>query len=190
MLVVLDVETKNMFDGVNRKKPEDLGISFVGVLTVDSGREKYLGFWEHELPKLWPLLEQVDLVVGFNLFGFDFPALSSYYSGDLTKLPALDLLKEFESVAGHRISLNSLAKATLGLEKSGTGIQAIDLFAQGKLEELKKYCLKDVEITYKLYQHARQFGFLKYVNKWNNVCQIKLELKNQNQEAKVQMTLG
>jgi DEAD/DEAH box helicase domain-containing protein len=190
MLTVLDVETKTAFDNLKRKKPEDLGVSFTGVMTLEAGKKKYLGFWEDELSLLWPLLEQSDLVVGFNLFDFDYPALSPYYSGDLASLPTLDILKEFEKTAGHRISLNSIAKATLGLEKNGTGLQAIGLFNKGRLDELKKYCLKDVEITYKVYKHIKQFGFLKYINKWNNVRQIKLDFKVDDKEAKVQMTLG
>jgi len=118
MLTVLDVETKTAFDNLKRKKPEDLGVSFTGVMTLEAGKKKYLGFWEDELSLLWPLLEQSDLVVGFNLFDFDYPALSPYYSGDLASLPTLDILKEFEKTAGHRISLNSIEAVLMNLKNT------------------------------------------------------------------------
>lgn len=189
MLIVLDLETQKSFSEVEKADPKKLKVAFVGTLVIDDRKEEYLGFWGKELDQLFPLLEKASLVVGFNLKGFDYPVLSAYYPGDLNLLPTLDILEEFERLAGHRISLNSIARATLNIEKNGSGMQAINLYEQGKLDELKKYCFKDVRITYKIYQHGKKFGFLKYINRWNNIKTIKVNFKKEK-EAKVQMTLA
>ncbi|OGD54847.1 hypothetical protein A3J78_00840 [Candidatus Beckwithbacteria bacterium RBG_13_35_6] len=78
----------------------------------------------------------------------------------------------------------------MGIQKIGNGLEAINFFEQGKLDELKKYCLKDVEITYKIYEHGRKFGFLKYINKWNNLKKIKVDFNQEINKAEIQMTLG
>jgi len=184
------VETKKAFSQVDKGDLKKLEVSFVGLMVKDDQGEQYFGFWEHELGKLWPILEQAELIIGFNIKEFDFKVLAPYYSGDLAKLPVLDILEEFTKQAGHRISLNSLARASLATEKNGTGMQAIDLFAQGKLDQLKKYCLKDVKITYQIYQYIRKFGFIKFINKWNNIKQVKIDFSSKLDQAKVQMTLG
>ncbi|MFC1711074.1 ribonuclease H-like domain-containing protein, partial [Patescibacteria group bacterium] len=144
MIVVLDVETKKSFSELEKMDPKKLEVSLVGILVKEKEKENYHSFLENELEKLWPLLEKANLIVGFNIIGFDYPVLSPYYSGDLFQLPTLDILDEFKKQAGYRISLDKIAKSTLGIQKIGDGLKAIDLFKKGKIEELKKYCLKDV----------------------------------------------
>jgi len=190
MLLVLDVETQKSLSQVKEKDPRQLKASFTGVLVKDKSKEQYLGFWENELDKLWPILERADLVVGFNLIAFDYPVLSFYYPGQLAKLPTLDILQQFKEQAGHRISLDNIAQPTLGMAKTGSGLKAIELYRQGKLAELKKYCLKDVEITYQIYRHGQKFGFLNYRDKWNNIRKVKVNFSRPVKQTEVQMTLG
>jgi DEAD/DEAH box helicase domain-containing protein len=42
----------------------------------------------------------------------------------------------------------------LGKGKSGTGLQAILYWRNGRLEELKKYCLDDVRVTKQVYEYG------------------------------------
>ena len=83
--IFLDVETKKTFDDVGGFFPEKLGISFVGIAVRDgmSGKGEMKGFFEADLPDLWPILETADVVVGFNIDGFDMPTMVNYYSGDI-----------------------------------------------------------------------------------------------------------
>ena len=120
--LIFDVETKKIFDDVSGHFPEKLGVSFVGTCwRHDHGAKGEMkGFFEEELPEFFKLLEQADLVVGFNSIGFDLPALSPYYQGDLSQLPSLDLLERIKKQLGHRISLDAVAKETLGFGKTGT----------------------------------------------------------------------
>jgi DEAD/DEAH box helicase domain-containing protein len=56
------------------------------------------------------------------------------------------------------VSLNDLAKATLGTQKSGHGFLAIEYFRKGEMEKLKSYCLDDVKITKELYEYGKREG--------------------------------
>ncbi len=52
----------------------------------------------------------------------------------------------------YRVSLQALAKGTLGESKMGKATDAPTLFAEGKLDKLVEYCQKDVELTRAVFQ--------------------------------------
>jgi DEAD/DEAH box helicase domain-containing protein len=131
--------------------------------------------FEADIPKLFPVMEQADVIIGFNSDGFDLPALSAYYSGDLKRLPSLDLLAQIKAAAGHRLSLDAVAAQTLGTQKSGHGLDAIKWFAQGELDKLKRYCMKDVEITRDLFDYGREHHHIKFLNHWNNLIELPVD---------------
>jgi DEAD/DEAH box helicase domain-containing protein len=181
--VILDVETQKTFDAVGGYFPEKLGVSFVGVIErlgfPEEGHaaETRYEIFEPDLKKLWPILETADVIIGFNTDGFDLPALSPYYVGDLKKLPSLDLLAVITDVTGHRISLDAVAKETLGTQKSGDGLDAIRYFEEKQFDLLAKYCMKDVEITRDIYDYGRQKGKIKFLNRWNNLMEIDVNFR-------------
>ena len=168
--LILDVETKKTFDEVGGFFPEKLGISFVGVCMRKNFSEKgqMLSFFEKDLGELFPLLEKADVVVGFNIDGFDMPTFLNYYSGDISKIPTLDILSRIKDSAGHRIKLDSVAQETLGVGKSGDGLDAIKYYHQGRLEELQKYCLQDVIVTRDVYDYGlNKFETITNNSHWN-----------------------
>ena len=114
--------------------------------------------------KLEEAMKQADLIIGFNIRDFDFEVLAPYFMTPIKNFPVLDLLVEFEKVRGHRISLQSLAQATLQTSKSGSGWDALQLFKDGKIEELKKYCMDDVRITKDIYEYGIQHGKVLFVS--------------------------
>lgn len=106
-----------------------------------------------------------DLVIGFNLAGFDLPVLageSPPLGAWVLELPTLDLLQEIQAALGHRLSLDHLAEETLGRRKTGSGLEALELYRQRRWRKLERYCLEDVRITRDLYEHARRRGWLRY----------------------------
>jgi len=66
----------------------------------------------------------------------------------------LDLLAEIEKVLHHRIKLELVAQGTLGSGKSGSGLEALLYYKNGRMDLLKKYCTDDVKITKQVYDYA------------------------------------
>ena len=160
--VVLDVETQKGFHEVDRKKLHLLKISVACI--YDSLTDSYHGFEEKEMMKLEEILKQADLIIGFNIRGFDLEVLAPYMMTPVKSLPVLDLLEEFEKSRGHRASLQSIAQATLQTSKSGTGWDAIRLYKEGRIAELKKYCMDDVKITKEVYEYGLKHGKISFIS--------------------------
>jgi DEAD/DEAH box helicase domain-containing protein len=150
--IVLDIETKNTFQDVGAYNPALLEISLIGCYFYET--DTCETFLEEDLPKLWPRLERSDRIIGYNLFGFDYPCMQSYYTGDLLKFPTIDIMLEIERRIGHRVKLDDVAQATLGVGKSGHGLMAVEYWRKGEIQKLKDYCLQDVKVTRDVYEHA------------------------------------
>jgi DEAD/DEAH box helicase domain-containing protein len=173
--VVFDIETKNIFQEVGSNNPTDLSISIVGI--YDSQTDSFKTYLEDELPELWPILETTDLLIGFNSDHFDLPLLNKYYPGNLDKIKSLDILKEIQKSAGRRMKLDQVAEGTLGVNKSGHGLDAINWWKNGEIEKLRNYCLDDVRITRDLYNYAIQNQKLFFREGGRN-NEIKLDTSN------------
>ena len=158
--LVIDIETKNSFADVGgHHNLGKLDVSFVGVYSYN--QDKYLSFTENEMDKLASLIQKAGLLIGFSINRFDLPVLEKHCKFNIFALPRLDLLDEIELVLGHRISLDSLAKTNLGVGKThSTGLEAIRLYNEGKMDELASYCLNDVKIAKELYDLAKKQGHL------------------------------
>jgi DEAD/DEAH box helicase domain-containing protein len=151
--IVLDLETQNLFQDVGgRGKNHLLKVSLCGI--YDYSRDQYLMYEESELPKLAPLLQSADQIIGFNIKDFDFQVLQPYLNFDLSEIPYYDLLEEINKAIGHRIKLESVAQGTLGAGKSGDGKEAVLYYRNGRMDLLKKYCQRDVQVTRQIYEYA------------------------------------
>ncbi len=158
--ITFDVETKNIFQDVGSNDPSALDISVVCI--HDSETLLYSSFLEEDFNKLWPIIEQADMLITFNGNHFDIPLLNKYYSGDLKKIKSLDLMAEVKNVLGRRIKLDTLAEATLGKKKGANGLDAITWWQNGEIDKIIKYCIEDVKITKELYDYAIKNGKLMY----------------------------
>ena len=157
--IVLDIETKNTFADVGGQDYlTDLKISFVGVYSYK--QNAYLSFFEHELDKLKTLLQGAGLIIGFSINRFDLPILNKHLNINLNTIENIDILDDIETKLGHRVGLDWLAQTNLKIGKTGHGLEAIKLYKEGKLEELKNYCLQDVKLTKDLYELGKKQGHL------------------------------
>lgn len=190
-LVVFDVETKKAFDEVGGYFPDKLGVSVSGVWYEEQGSEGILrAFREEEFSEMFKLFESADRIVGFNSIDFDMAALKPYYLGDLLKLPNFDILQKVEEKVGYRVKLDALAKETLGIQKGGSGLDAITYYHEGNWEKLTKYCLEDVAITKDLYIYGLEHKELKFKNKWNELVTVGVDFSYQEKkDSSVQVTL-
>lgn len=173
--VVLDIETRNTFQDVGAYNPSLLKISLIGCYFYET--DTYESFLEEDLPKLWPRLERADRIIGYNLIGFDYPCMQQYYSGDIMKLPTVDVLVEIEKSLGFRVKLDDVAQATLGVGKSGHGLMAVEYWKKGEIDKLRDYCLQDVKVTKDVYEHAMEKGFIAVNNRQGQRMEVKLPIK-------------
>jgi len=185
--VVLDIETANTFQDVGKYDPTLLKVSLVG--TYSYATNSYESFLEPDLPKLWRLLESADRIIGFNIMHFDFPVLNSYYPGDLTTFPSLDLMVEIEKVIGFRLKLDHVAQMCLGTGKSGNGLQAIEFFKRGEIDKLRDYCLQDVKVTKEVYEYGVANKFVKYRDRLGQVLNAPVDFAPKETPSAIRMTL-
>ena len=158
--IVFDIETRNSFAEVGSHDPRALDLALLVI--YDYQDNSYSSYLQEDLHKLWPILEAADLLIGFNSDYFDIPLLNKYYPGDLTKIKSLDILAEIKKSIGKRISLDAVAGGTLGTAKSSHGLQAVEWWKQGEIENIRKYCQDDVKITKDVYDYALANGRLGY----------------------------
>lgn len=153
--VVFDIETYGDIRDLSTMK-----ITVVSLYEYENDR--YRSFGDGELRDLWPILEKAERIIGYNSAHFDLPILGRYYTGDLTRIPHLDILAVIKESTGSRFKLNDIAKATLQIEKSADGLQAMRWYEEGKIDEIKKYCEQDVKVTKEVYDYGRKNKMLYY----------------------------
>ncbi len=156
--LVLDLETQHTFAEVGGRNFGALKVSVVGVYSYSQG--KLLFFPEDKVGELFPLMEEAELIIGFNIKRFDYAVLEPYGEKPLADLPTLDILEDVYSSLGYRLKLDELAQYTLGRGKSGSGLDAIRYFRSGELDKLNSYCGDDVLITRDLYEYGKKNGFI------------------------------
>lgn len=183
--ITFDIETRNIFQDVGGNDPTLLDLSIVCI--HDSDTDTYSSYTQEELPNLWPIFEKADMLIGYNSDHFDIPILNKYYSGDLTKIKSLDILKEIKSVLGRRLKLDSVAEATLDKKKTGHGLEAVAWWKSGEIEKIRKYCIEDVKITKELYDYAVKNNLLKYKD-MGKLKEIRLDTSKWENEEQNSMT--
>lgn len=170
--IVLDIETQNLFSDVGGKENlAKLSLSVAGVFSY--ANNVFLTFTESEMPNFENLLKNTDLIIGFNIDHFDLPVLQKYLSIDLNKIPTFDIMNEVVNAMGHRVSLNDLVSNTLGERKSADGLMAVQYWREGRIDELKKYCLDDVRLTRDLYEYGLKKAEIKFTARDANIPYVK-----------------
>lgn len=176
--IVFDIETQN---GLNSDLTK-LKVSCVSIYQYAA--DTYQSFEEHELNKLWPILEKADLLIGYNSKHFDVPVLNNYYMGDLSKIPHLDMMEKVKESLGFRLKLADLAAATLdNVEKSADGAQAVRWWNEGKIAEIKKYCEQDVLVTKEIYDFGKQNNQLFYKSLAGEVLPFRVNFESAASEG-------
>ncbi len=186
--LVFDIETKNIFSEVNSNDPVALDISVVSV--YDSATDKVTSYLEQDFKNMWPLFENVDVMVGYNSEHFDIPLLNKYYSGDLSKIKSIDLMVFIKNSLGRRVKLDDIAHATLGKKKIAHGLEAVKWWKEGKIDEIKKYCEEDVMITKQLYEFALANKFLKLKDFKGEIIKIPIDTSTWGEKNDTSITFS
>lgn len=197
--VIFDIETQKLFDQIpDRENLSLLGVSVVSAYrreldeNLKETRGEMKSFWEKDLAELGGWFEEADRIIGFNSLKFDVPVLVPHFERDLFRLPHFDILDKVKEVLGFRVSLDALAKETLGESKMANGLMAVDWWIAGDPESLKKlqqYCEMDVEVTKKLYDVGLKGEKLKFRDKWNEIREFGVDFSHPKKEEETQLGL-
>ena len=176
-IVVFDLETQNLFEDVGgRTNIAALKVSCA--VTWSSVRGDFAVYWEKDVPTLVAELKSAGRVIGFNIKGFDYEVLRPYVPEErLQFLPTLDLMDDLFKTLSFRLSLDSVARATLGETKSATGIQAVAWWRAGELDKLAAYCQVDVDVTRRIYDFGCENGFVQYYSRLGSKQKVKVNWK-------------
>lgn len=153
-IVYFDLETQRTAnDAGGWARKGDMRMSVGVIFSTSAGR--YEVFGEAQVNQLVERLRRADLVVGFNVLNFDYQVLMGYTILDLVaELPTADLMADMEKRLGHRLGLDAIAHATLGIQKTGAGLDAIKWWREGRILEIAEYCCFDVKVTRLVHEHG------------------------------------
>ncbi len=160
--LVLDVETQYLSEEV----PGGWTAvhKFLIALTVTWDQQNGIRVWyEGDARRLLQELEKFDPIVTFNGENFDFKVLSAYGPVEALYGKSTDMLAILSKRLGFRVKLDSVAQATLGRGKTGTGTECVEWWRSGDPVQRKRvvdYCTMDVELTRDLYLFVKQHGYL------------------------------
>jgi len=153
-ILYFDLETQRTANDVGGwDKKRDMGMSLGVTFSTRSG--EYRIFSEKRVNDLVDQLVRADLVVGFNVINFDYEVLMGYTVLDLPhQCRTLDLLVDIEKKLGHRLGLDAVASASLGVGKTGDGLDAIRWWREGRMLEIAEYCCYDVKCTKLVHEYG------------------------------------
>jgi DEAD/DEAH box helicase domain-containing protein len=167
-IYTFDLETKRLAQDVGGWDHIDrLGLS--AAVLLDHESDTYLRYTEDLAQSLIDTILDADRIIGFNLIRFDYVVLKPY--GIALSAPLFDkttdLLKDIYQALGFRVSLDNLASASLQTSKSADGLQAVAWYKEGKIDEIFKYCEKDVAVTKQLWEFGIEHGYVYFHDRFN-----------------------
>ena len=163
-IVYFDLETQKSAEEVGGWHRAERMLMSVGI-TYSTTEGRFRVHREENAAELAERLAQADLVVGFNVVGFDYKVLQPYTQIKLGSLPTFDILADLHQRLGHRVSLDSCVEATLGERKSADGLTALKWWKDARVDEIIEYCKKDVEVTRRLHEHGCQHGHVFFMSR-------------------------
>lgn len=176
-IVYFDLETRRTANDVggwgNKHK---MGISVAVTYSTKLG--EYRIYQEEETADLIHQLVRADLVVGFNHVSFDYEVLMGHTIFDFRdQVRDLDLLVDLEKRLGHRLKLDAVASASLGMGKTADGLDALRWWKQGKIVEIAEYCAYDVKVTKCVHEFGAQHGYVKYHDRNDREQKVEVDWK-------------
>jgi len=174
--VYFDLESQKLFQEVDGRDPSKLLLA-CGV-TWSTERNDFAVYWEKDALALIAELKSAGRVVGFNIISFDYEVLKPYAPNEnFRSIRSTDMLQDIFRTLGFRLSLDSIAKATLGATKTADGLKSVEWFKNGELDKVADYCKADVDITHRVYEFGRDNGFVHYYSKLGSKLKVAVNWK-------------
>jgi DEAD/DEAH box helicase domain-containing protein len=174
--VYFDLESQKLFEEVGGRDASQLLLA-CGV-TWSTARNDFAVYWEKDAAALIAELKTADRVIGFNILNFDYQVLKPYAPNEnFRAFRSTDMLADIFRTLGFRLSLDSIAKATLGATKTADGLKSVEWFKNGELDKVAEYCKADVDITRRVYEFGRDHGFVNYFSKLGSKLKVAVHWK-------------
>ncbi len=175
-IVYFDVETQKLFEEVGGRDASRLLLA-CGV-TWSTARNDFAVYWEKDAAALVAELKAADRVVGFNSIGFDYEVLKPYaLNENFRAFRSVDMLQDIYRTLNFRLSLDTIARATLGTTKTADGVQSVEWFRRGEMDKIAEYCKADVDITRRIYEFGCANGFVHYYSKLGSKLKVVVNWK-------------
>ena len=175
-IVYFDLESQKLFEEVGGREASKLLLA-CGV-TWSTERNDFAVYWEKDAAALVAELKSADRVIGFNIISFDYEVLKPYAPNEnFRAFRSTDMLQDIFRTLGFRLSLDTIAKASLGATKTADGIQSVQWFKNGELDKVAEYCKADVEITRRVYEFGRDHGYVHYYSKLGSKLKVVVNWK-------------
>lgn len=174
--VYFDLESQKLFQEVGGRDASRLLLA-CGV-TWSSQRNDFAVYWEKDATALIAELKSADRVIGFNILHFDYEVLRPYAPDEnFRSFRSTDMLQDIYRALNFRLSLDSIAKATLGTTKTADGVQSVLWYRNGELERVAEYCKSDVDITRRIHEFGRDHGFVYYYSRLGSKLKVAVNWK-------------
>jgi len=175
-IVYFDLESQKLFQDIGGRDASKLLLA-CGV-TWSTARNDFAVYWEKDASQLVAELKSADRVIGFNIIGFDYEVLRPYaLNENFRAFRSTDMLQDIYRTLNFRLSLDSIARATLGTTKTADGIRSVEWFRNGELDKVAEYCKSDVDITRRVYEFGRDNGFVNYYSKLGSKLKVAVNWK-------------
>ena len=175
-IVYFDLESQKLFEEVGGRYPSKLLLA-CGV-TWSTVRNDFAVYWEQNAAALIDQLKSAERVIGFNIINFDYEVLKPYAPHvNFRAIRSTDMLGDIYRALNFRLSLDSIAKATIGTTKSADGVQSVQWYRNGELDKVAEYCKTDVDITRKVYEFGRDQGFVHYYSRLGSKLKVAVNWK-------------
>jgi len=181
------------FDLETQKSAEEVGgwgnIHKMGMtvgVVWDSLDQEFFTYEVKDVHQLVEKLRTADLVIGFNILRFDYTVLQPYIESDfdlLGEINTFDMLDDIHKRLHFRLSLKHLAQHTLSEDKADgaeSGLYALELYKNGEIGKLIRYCQKDVEITRDLFLFGEKHGHVKYQSRSGKPLELPVNWETAN----------
>ena len=168
-IAVFDLEIKKTIEQCSRgwQSHDEMGISCLCIYDYSTGR--YRVFDDSNHVECLKILNDYDIVVGFNTVNFDWKVVQQTWT-DVPEILStrrsqdFDILREIWKSLGldpdkfnprthGGYKLDNVAQETIGLSKTGDGALAPKLYQAGRLADVIDYCLEDVRIEKTLFEY-------------------------------------
>jgi hypothetical protein len=162
--ITFDIETYSPSE-LDRIDTKEFRASVVGayISWANDGNGAYIAFFEDQIADFLVLLQQADLIIGYNQLWFDLPVLQKYANFDLLKLPNYDLLLKIEQKIGAKLKLNDVCRANFDDDLKTDSYSVYRHYhKQNKWLELVDYCMNDVRLTQHLFEKVLTTRTLSY----------------------------